>query len=85
MDSARLLDRVSRGDVANVSFRDFSGLLADLGFVPCRIRGSHHIYRHPSMPELVNIQSVGGMVKPYQVRQVWRLVERYNLKLEGGR
>ncbi len=25
----------------------------------------------------------GGQAKPYQVRQAIRLVERYNLKLEG--
>lgn len=33
--------------------------------------------------ELVNIQDVAGMAKPYQVKQVWALVERYNLRLEG--
>jgi hypothetical protein len=32
----------------------------------------------------VNIQNVGGQAKPYQVRQVLRLVERYNLRLEDG-
>ena len=33
-------------------------------------------------PELVNLQDVGGEAKPYQIRQVLRLVERYNLQLE---
>lgn len=84
MDSARLLDRIARGDLANIAFRDFARLLTHLGFERRRITGSHHIYSHPSVPELVNVQDLAGMAKPYQVRQVWRLVGRYNLKLEGG-
>ena len=40
--------------------------------------------KHSSIPELVNVQDVGGEAKPYQIRQVLRLVERYNLRL-GGR
>jgi hypothetical protein len=34
--------------------------------------------------ELVNMQDVDGVAKPYQVRQFLKLVERYNLRL-GGR
>lgn len=32
--------------------------------------------------ELVNLQSIRGQAKPYQVRQLMRLVERYDLRLE---
>lgn len=34
------------------------------------------------IPELVNLQNVGGKAKPYQIRRFLRLVERYNIKLE---
>jgi hypothetical protein len=37
---------------------------------------------HPVAPELVVLQEVGGEAKPYQIRQVLCLVERYNLRLE---
>lgn len=84
MDPARLLDRIARGDVANIAFRDFARLLTHLGFERRRTTGSHHIYAHAAIQERVNVQDLAGMAKPYQVRQVWRLVERYNLKLEGG-
>ena len=40
------------------------------------------IFSPPDLPELINIQSVSGEAKPYQIRQFLRLVERYNLKLE---
>jgi hypothetical protein len=39
---------------------------------------------HAELPELLNMQDVGGEAKSYQVRQLLRLVERYNLKLENG-
>jgi predicted RNA binding protein YcfA (HicA-like mRNA interferase family) len=64
-----------------VAFADFVNLIEGFGFRPSRIRGSHHIYVHPDIPELVNLQNVGGQVKPYQVRQTLKLVERYHLRL----
>lgn len=85
MHPRRLLERLSRGDVANVSFDDLSRLLLRLGFQLRRTSGSHHIYLHPSLRERVNVQNQAGVAKPYQVRQVCRLVERYNLKLEDDR
>jgi len=84
MQTRKLLARISRGDVQNVSFEDFCRLLEHLGFSNVRTGGSHRIYSHPSIPELVNLQDVGGQAKPYQIRQVLRLVERYNLTLENG-
>jgi len=57
-------------------------LVEGFGFKLARISGSHHIFIHPEIPELINLQEVKGQAKPYQIRQVLRLVERYNLKLE---
>jgi hypothetical protein len=33
---------------------------------------------------LVNLQNVNGQAKPYQIRQLLRLIERYNLQMEDG-
>jgi predicted RNA binding protein YcfA (HicA-like mRNA interferase family) len=46
-----------------------------------RTSGSHHIFSHPDVAELVNLQDVKGEAKPYQIRQFLRLVEKYNLRL----
>ena len=54
---------------------------ARLGFEFARVSGSHHIFTHPDISELLNLQEVRGEAKPYQIRQFLRLVERYNLKL----
>ena len=66
----------------NARFGDVCRLVEGFGFRLARVTGSHHIYTHHGIVELVNLQEVGGEAKPYQVRQFLRLVERYNLKLE---
>jgi hypothetical protein len=53
------------------------------GFHLSRVNGSHHIFAHESVRELVNLQAVRGRAKPYQVKQLLALVERYNLSLGG--
>jgi predicted RNA binding protein YcfA (HicA-like mRNA interferase family) len=81
MDERKLLTRLARGAVANVGFADLQRLAEALGFELRRISGSHHIFVHPDIPELINLQAVRGQAKPYQIRQFLRLVERYDLKL----
>jgi predicted RNA binding protein YcfA (HicA-like mRNA interferase family) len=80
----RLLERLTRGSLRNVAFSDLVGLVKAFGFEGVRTSGSHHIFRHPEISELLNLQEVSGQAKPYQIRQFLRLVERYNLKLKAG-
>jgi len=41
-----------------------------------------HIFIHPKIPELLNLQDLKGKVKPYQVKQLLQLAEIHNLQLE---
>jgi predicted RNA binding protein YcfA (HicA-like mRNA interferase family) len=82
MDRRKLLLRLAGGAVQNVAFRDLVSLAEGFGFQVARVAGSHHIFIHPDIPELVNLQNVAGQAKPYQIRQFLRLVERYNMTLE---
>jgi len=82
MKPRRLLKRLSEGQLRNVAFGDMINMVKGFGFRLDRVSGSHHIFIHPAIPELVNLQEVRGEAKPYQIRQFLRLVERYNLKLE---
>ncbi len=59
-------------------------LLEALGFVSVRMKGSHSIFKHPEIAQLVNIQDVHGEAKPYQVRQVVELIEAYDLSLDNA-
>jgi predicted RNA binding protein YcfA (HicA-like mRNA interferase family) len=68
---------------ANLRFDEACGLARAFGFHLSRVRGSHHIFAHQNVRELVNLQEVRGKAKPYQVRQLLALVERYNLSLGG--
>ena len=65
----------------NLRFAEITALAEAFGFELVRARGSHHIFKHPDVAELLNLQDVGGQAKPYQVRQFLDLVESYNLSL----
>lgn len=82
VSAVKLLLKLSQGNLKNVRFADLQKLLATLGFELARVSGSHHIYTHPQISEIVNIQNVGGEAKPYQIRQVLTLVELHGLRLE---
>jgi predicted RNA binding protein YcfA (HicA-like mRNA interferase family) len=60
-------------------------LVDAFGFELRRTSGSHHVFAHPDVAELLNLQDVKGQAKPYQIRQFLRLVERYALSLEADR
>lgn len=81
MKRRKLLQKILGGS-KNVKFADMVNLVQGFGFRLSRTEGSHHIFIHPDMPELVNLQEVKGEAKPYQVRQFIKLVEKYNLHLE---
>ena len=83
MNTRKLLKRIAGGS-KNVKFSDMVTLVESFGFRLSRVSGSHHIYVHPDIRELVNLQDVDGEAKPYQIRQLLKLVERYNLSLEDN-
>ena len=66
----------------NVAFDDMVSLVEGFGFKLVRRQGSHHIFSHPTIAELINLQERSGQAKPYQIRQFLKLAERYNLHLE---
>ena len=75
----RLLQTILRGrSDANIRFSGLRALMQHLGFEE-RIRGSHHLYRREGVAEKVNLQRDDGNAKPYQVRQVRQLIQKYKL------
>jgi predicted RNA binding protein YcfA (HicA-like mRNA interferase family) len=66
---------------ANIDFEDMRRLLSSVGFTE-RIKGSHHIYTHPDVAEIINLQPKNGKAKPYQVRQVRNIIISYRLGAE---
>ncbi len=82
MDPAELIARLGRREFDNVAFRDMQRLAEALGYRLERVRGSHHMYRHPEVPIPMNVQPVRGQAKPYQLRELLRRSEQYHLRLE---
>lgn len=82
MKPRKLLEKILAGS-RNVAFHDFCQLVEAYGFRRSRVKGSHHIFARSDISELVNLQCVNGQAKPYQIRQFLKLVEEYNLKMEG--
>lgn len=80
-----LLARLRRGEVHNVRFAELASLLEALGFRLDRVRGSHRIYVHPAVPRPLTMQPVGGVAKPYQIRQLLGILEAYNLERDLDR
>ncbi|OHD68413.1 MAG: hypothetical protein A2W19_14465 [Spirochaetes bacterium RBG_16_49_21] len=81
MKKSKLIKKLLSGS-KNIRFAEVTACAAAFGFHLDRINGSHHIYMHPDIPELINLQNVKGKAKPYQVKQLLQTIERYNLQLE---
>ncbi|MBW6486703.1 MAG: type II toxin-antitoxin system HicA family toxin [Syntrophobacterales bacterium] len=77
----KILQKILAGS-KNIRFSDMIELVEGFGFRLSRTDGSHHIFVHPDIPELVNLQEVKGQAKPYQMRQFLKLIERHSLRLE---
>lgn len=83
MNPKKLIERMASGAFNNVAFADLIRLLGALGFKRMRVEGSHHIYAKEGIREQPNLQpDRNGQAKAYQVRQVQKLVEKYDLNLE---
>ena len=81
MNNQKLLQRIISNQ-KNVKFSDFVTILRAFGFFQARVEGSHNIFKNTSVNELINIQNVNGEAKPYQIKQFFALVEKYNLEME---
>ena len=64
MKKRKLLEKVLSGS-QNIQFNEMVTLIEAFGFRLSRINGSHHIFSHPEVREIVNIQNKKGKVTPY--------------------
>ena len=62
----------------NLLFSDLRVVLERLDF-QCRIKGDHFVYTKAGIEEIINIQPMGNMAKPYQVKQVREIILKYQL------
>lgn len=76
----KLFEKLVAGSM-DIRFDDFLVLLQRFGFVLDRTHGSHHVFIHPDIAELLSVQPrKDGKAKPYQLRQFLKLIEEHSLK-----
>ena len=79
MSLDKIIEKLLRGESdANVRFEELCHLLQAKGF-RMRTQGSHHIFTRPGVRERLNLQREGAHAKPYQVRQVRKILANYRL------
>jgi hypothetical protein len=79
MSVEKILEKLLRGESdANIRFDELCHLLQVKGF-RMRVSGSHHIFTRVGVMQRINLQREGGKAKPYQVRQVRRILTDYKL------
>lgn len=63
----------------NHRFEDRVHFLQASGWI-LRLKGSHHIFKLPGVPALLNLQpEKDGKAKAYQIRQLRRALIKFNL------
>ncbi|MGA2541586.1 MAG: type II toxin-antitoxin system HicA family toxin [Verrucomicrobiota bacterium] len=79
MSAEKTLEKILRGQSdANIRFDQLCHLLQAKGF-RMRVSASHHIFTQTGVLERINLQREGSNAKPYQVRQVRRILANYKL------
>ena len=79
MSVEKTLEKLLRGESdANIRFEVLCHLLQAKGF-RMRVSGDHHIFTLPGVMERINLQREGSKAKPYQVRQVRKILANYKL------
>jgi predicted RNA binding protein YcfA (HicA-like mRNA interferase family) len=79
MSVEKIIEKLLRGESdANVHFADLCQVLEAKGF-RMRVSGSHHIFTKTGVVERINLQREGANAKPYQVKQVRKILSQYKL------
>lgn len=77
------LFQLARSNPAGLRFSGLCKLAEAFGFVFQRQKGSHKVYAHAGIRQIMNFQNDRGMAKAYQVRQLLDCVDQHHLALGG--
>jgi predicted RNA binding protein YcfA (HicA-like mRNA interferase family) len=83
MHKHKLLEDL-KNNPKNIRFEKLCRIAEAFGFQFKGGKGSHRIYLRKDINEMLNFQNVSGKAKPYQVRQLIKIIDKYNLTEEDG-
>ena len=78
MKKRRLYQEIKRNP-RNIRFQKICKVAEAFGFRMRKGKGSHFIFTCPGVEELLNFQNVKGKAKPYKVKQLIKIIEKYGL------
>jgi predicted RNA binding protein YcfA (HicA-like mRNA interferase family) len=78
MKKRQLYEELKRNP-KNIRFEKICRIAEAFGFKKRKGKGSHFIFICPGVEELLNFQDVKGKAKPYQVKQLIKIIEKYGL------
>jgi len=64
---------------AGIRFKELCLLAEHMGFQKRGGKGSHVVYERDGVEEILTFQNHRGMAKPYQVKQMLAVIEKYQL------
>jgi len=79
MTRRRKLLEKARINPGGVRFREICLLADQMGFTRRGGKGSHVVYVKDGVEEILTFQDRMGMAKPYQVKQLLAVIEKYRL------
>jgi len=65
---------------AGIRFKELCLLAEHMGFQKRGGKGSHVVYERDGVEEILTFQNHRGMAKPYQVKQMLAVIEKYQLE-----
>jgi len=77
MTRRRKLIEKARNNPTGVRFREICLLAEHLGYTKRGGKGSHIVYEKEGVEEILTFQDRKGMAKPYQVKQLLAVIEKY--------
>ncbi len=78
MNKRRMFEELKKKP-KNVRFEKLCTSAEAFGFRFRGGEGSHRIYVRDGVEEMLNFQNVCGKAKPYQVKQLIKIIEKYGL------
>lgn len=79
MDKRDLLEEL-KANPKKVRFARVCQIAEEFGFETRKGTGSHRVYYRDGVREILNFQNEGGRAKAYQVKQLIKVIEKYNLQ-----
>jgi hypothetical protein len=79
MGNRELFERIRQGKVSEVSFDEFSALVAERGFRFDRFNEDYWVFEHPALPGTLGVKASDGKIQSFQALYLLRILDKHEL------